>query len=132
MALETLRASAERVVSDPHGTAHGSMIPGIPFAGKTGTAQNPAGDDHSWFTCYAPAHDPKLAVAVIVENAGHGSTVAAPMASALVQHYLSSATSLAQGPISGEGSGGDSTGSPERPPGSSPSVLQHSGRRSHG
>ncbi len=94
--LETLRKSAERVVSDPRGTARGSMIPGIALAGKTGTAQNPAGDDHSWFACYAPADDPKIAIAIIVENAGHGSTVAAPMASALVQHYFSSEVSLAQ------------------------------------
>lgn len=70
------------------GTGAIARIEGIAVAGKTGTAQNPHGNDHSWFVAYAPDGDPKIAVAVIVENAGHGSTVAAPIARALIEAYL--------------------------------------------
>ena len=76
------------VVNIPGGTAGVAKIPGVNVAGKTGTAQNPHGRDHSWFICYAPAENPKIAIAVIVENAGFGSTVAAPIARDLVAHYL--------------------------------------------
>ncbi len=86
--LRTLREAAEGVVEDPEGTAHRSMLRDVRFAGKTGTAQNPRGEDHSWFICYAPADDPQLALAVIVENAGHGSEVAAPLAARLVHYHL--------------------------------------------
>jgi penicillin-binding protein 2 len=94
--LRTLREAAEGVVEDPQGTAHGSMLRNVRFAGKTGTAQNPGGEDHSWFVCYAPVHDPQLALAVIVENAGHGSKVAAPLAARLVQYHLIGATPQAE------------------------------------
>ena len=63
-------------------------MPGIDLAGKTGTAQNPHGKDHSWFACFAPANQPVIAVAVLVENAGHGSAVAAPIAGQIVRSYL--------------------------------------------
>jgi penicillin-binding protein 2 len=86
--IRLLQQAAVGVVQDLHGTARASMVPGLPIAGKTGTAQNPAGDDHSWFACYAPADDPQIAVAVIVENAGHGSTVAAPLACRLVCQHM--------------------------------------------
>jgi penicillin-binding protein 2 len=133
VALETLRTSSERVVSDPRGTAHGSMIPGIALAGKTGTAQNPAGDDHSWFACYAPADDPKLAVAVLVENAGHGSTVAAPLASALVRHYLSSEAPVAQGSGPNESSDrGDSPRAEEGRDATSPVVPRDESHAARG
>ncbi len=108
--LSVLREAAERVLSDPQGTARGSRIPGIAIAGKTGTAQNPAGDDHSWFACYAPVEDPRIAVAVIVENAGHGSTVAAPLATALVRYYLASETEVARGTESAGEPGRERTG----------------------
>ncbi|MEK7330722.1 MAG: penicillin-binding transpeptidase domain-containing protein, partial [Candidatus Eisenbacteria bacterium] len=49
-------------------------------AGKTGTAQNPHGEDHALFVCYAPADHPTIALAFVVENSGHGGTVAAPLA----------------------------------------------------
>ena len=63
-------------------------IPGIAVCGKTGTAQNPHGDEHSVFICFAPMDDPKIAVAAYVENAGFGATWAAPIASLLVEMYL--------------------------------------------
>jgi penicillin-binding protein 2 len=62
-------------------------VEGIRVAGKTGTAQNPHGGDHAWFVCFAPYEDPELAICVMVENAGHGGTVGAPIARQLIEHY---------------------------------------------
>jgi penicillin-binding protein 2 len=71
-----------------HGTAAAVKIPGINMCGKTGTAQNPHGKDHSVFVCFAPREHPKIAVAILVENAGFGAQWAAPIASLLVEKYL--------------------------------------------
>ncbi len=76
------------VVGEEHGTANWMKIQGMTIAGKTGTAQNPHGDDHAWFVCFAPADNPKIAVAVIVENAGHGSSIAAPIARDIIKFYF--------------------------------------------
>lgn len=70
------------------GTARGAKIPGVEFCGKTGTAQNPHGKDHSIFSGFAPRENPKIAIAVFVENAGFGATYAAPIASLMVEKYL--------------------------------------------
>ncbi len=70
------------------GTASMSNIPGITMCGKTGTAQNPHGADHSTFIAFAPKVNPKIAIAVYVENGQWGSTYAAPIASLLVEKYL--------------------------------------------
>lgn len=70
------------------GTARGAAIEGIELAGKTGTAQNPHGNDHSVFACFGPVERPQIAVFVLVENAGWGGTVAAPIASLIVEYYL--------------------------------------------
>ena len=69
-------------------TARWVEIPGIEMCGKTGTAQNPHGEDHSTFMCFAPRENPKIAIAVYVENAGYGATWAAPIASLMVEKYL--------------------------------------------
>ncbi|MFM9052945.1 MAG: penicillin-binding transpeptidase domain-containing protein [Bacteroidota bacterium] len=71
-----------------HGTAASSKIEGIVMCGKTGTAQNPHGKDHSVFVAFAPKENPKIAIAVTVENAGWGGSYAAPIASLLVEQYL--------------------------------------------
>jgi peptidoglycan glycosyltransferase len=55
-------------------------LPGVSVAGKTGTATNPAGKSHAWFVAFAPAENPRAAVAIIVENVGYGGTYAAPIA----------------------------------------------------
>ncbi len=60
----------------------------IEICGKTGTAQNPHGKDHSIFICFAPKDNPKIAVATVVENSGFGGFVAAPIASLMVEKYL--------------------------------------------
>ena len=70
------------------GTAWVAHIPGIDVCGKTGTAQNPRGADNSVFICFAPMDNPKIAIAAYVENGGFGATYAAPMASLMVEKYL--------------------------------------------
>lgn len=77
----------EKVVES--GTAKGAKrFRTFLFAGKTGTAQNPHGKDHSIFAGFAPKNNPKIAIAVFVENAGFGATYAAPIASLMVEKYL--------------------------------------------
>jgi peptidoglycan glycosyltransferase len=62
------------------GTGTPAQLSGVTVAGKTGTATNPLGAPHSWFVCFAPAENPRIAVAIVVENAGYGAAVAAPIA----------------------------------------------------
>lgn len=70
------------------GTARWYQIEGITMCGKTGTAENPHGDDHSLYMAFAPAENPKIAIAVVIENAGFGSTWALPIASLMIEKYL--------------------------------------------
>ncbi len=70
------------------GTAAGVKLKDIVICGKTGTAQNPHGANHSVFIAFAPKNDPKIAIAVYVENAGFGATYAAPIASLMIEKYL--------------------------------------------
>ncbi len=70
------------------GTARVANLPDIEICGKTGTAENPHGKDHSIFYGFAPKDDPKIAIAVYVENAGFGATYAAPIASLMIEKYL--------------------------------------------
>ncbi|MFO1519337.1 MAG: penicillin-binding protein 2 [bacterium] len=88
------------VVQDPGGTAHRIALKGITMGGKTGTAQvigydkfgrkarSKKTEDHAWFVAFAPAEDPEIAVAVVVEHGGHGGTAAAPVAQAAIQKYF--------------------------------------------
>ncbi|GEA15093.1 MAG: penicillin-binding protein [Moorella sp. (in: firmicutes)] len=62
------------------GTATAASLPGTQVAAKTGSAQNPGGETHAWLVAFAPAEEPRIAVAVVVENAGAGGAVAAPIA----------------------------------------------------
>ena len=71
-----------------YGTATRAIIKDIVVAGKTGTAQNPQGEDHSVFIAFAPKDDPKIAIAVYVENAGWGGRAAASTASLMIEKYL--------------------------------------------
>lgn len=86
-AMDLVRQGMFLVVNGA-GTATHVRIPGINVAGKTGTAQNPHGRDHAWFIGFAPFENPKIALAVIVENAGFGGAVAAPIAKKLIEFYL--------------------------------------------
>ena len=102
--LKRLQRALVAVVNEPHGTGWRAKIKGVQVAGKTGTAQvvnletEKAGTkgkdvlekyrDHAWFVAVAPAGDPKIAVAVLVENAGHGGSVAAPIAQRMIRAHL--------------------------------------------
>lgn len=75
------------------GTARLAFVDNLYICGKTGTAQNPHGIDHSIFIAFAPKENPKIAIAVYVENAGYGSTWAAPIASLMIEKYLTDSIS---------------------------------------
>jgi len=72
------------------GTGTPAQLPGVTVAGKTGTATNPFGASHSWFVCFAPAESPRVVVAIVVENAGYGAEVAAPIAREVLRTALKS------------------------------------------
>jgi penicillin-binding protein 2 len=89
-AIELIRRAMLGVVNEPGGTAHQAQIPNstIKIAGKTGTAQNPHGKPHAWFDCFAPYDHPRIAICVLVENAGFGGDVSAPISRKLINYYL--------------------------------------------
>lgn len=76
------------VVNQDYGTGYYARIPGVRVCGKTGTVENPHGEDHAVFIAFAPKDDPKIAVAVYVENAGFGGVWAAPIARLIMEKYL--------------------------------------------
>ncbi len=101
--LQQIREGMEEVVQGQRGTARQVRIDGVTIAGKTGTAQVVRLKqykhlkeedipykyrDHAWFTCYAPADDPEIAVTVLVEHGLHGGSVAGPVARALLESYF--------------------------------------------
>lgn len=80
------------VFENPRGTASWSKVKGIEICGKTGTAENPHGQDHSIFIAFAPKDDPKIAIAVFVENGYWGSRWAGPISSLMIEKYLKGET----------------------------------------
>ncbi len=88
--FETMIQGMQAVMNE--GTGRFSRIEGISMGGKTGTVQNPHGEDHSVFIGFAPTANPSIAIAVVVENAGGGSAWAAPIASLMVEYYLNGST----------------------------------------
>lgn len=87
-ALRLIQNGMEAAVQDRRGTAWRSRIQGLSVAGKTGTAQNPHGEDHATFVTFAPLENPQIAIAVIVENGGEGGLIAAPMAKKVMEAYF--------------------------------------------
>jgi penicillin-binding protein 2 len=86
--IRFLRRSMVGVVQAPNGTGKQARVPGIEVGGKTGTSQNPHGEDHAWFVAFAPADAPRIVIAVLVENGGSGGAVAAPIAREVLKAYL--------------------------------------------
>lgn len=86
--LEILNEGLVAVINGENGTARSLKIPGTVFAGKTGTSQNPHGENHSLFVGFAPAENPEIVACVIIENAGHGSEWAAPAVKNIISAYL--------------------------------------------
>lgn len=89
-----IRKSMRGTVELPGGTASRFEKLGYEAAGKTGTAQNPHGDDHAWFICFAPFENPEIAMAVLVENSGWGGVHAAPIAFELLGRYFGKPANL--------------------------------------
>ena len=90
---ESLKAVREGMdqVTEPWGTAYGLAIDGLPFGGKTGTAETAggAGPNTTWFVAYAPANHPQIAMAVFVDRSGgYGASVAAPIAREIMVKYF--------------------------------------------
>ena len=85
---EVIKKAMREVFEKEHGTAHYYEVDTLQQCGKTGTVQNPHGEDHSLFIAFAPMDNPKIAVSVIVENGGFGSRWAAPIASLIIEKYL--------------------------------------------
>ncbi|WNJ16712.1 penicillin-binding transpeptidase domain-containing protein [Pontibacter sp. G13] len=83
---ESVIDAMELVVAN--GTARRAFIPEADVVGKTGTVQNPHGEDHAVFVGFAPKDNPRIAIAVVIENAGGGGSWAAPTASLMIEHYL--------------------------------------------
>ena len=87
-ALRLVRSGMERVVSGERGTGRASAVPGVKLAGKTGTSQNPHGEDHALFVAFAPVDEPEIVLAIVMENAGHGGAMAAPVAREILTYYF--------------------------------------------
>ena len=100
---ELIRDALTAVVNEPHGTGSAARLPSIKVAGKTGTAQvirlaqykGVAENnvpykyrDHAWFTCFAPAEKPEIAMAVLVEHGSHGGSAAGPVAKRVLEAYF--------------------------------------------
>jgi len=98
--LEIIREALWGAVNSPGGTGHRARLDGFNVAGKTGTAQviqrregrnepsAPDLQDHAWFACFAPAHQPEIAVVVLVEHGGQGGVAAAPVARKVLENYF--------------------------------------------
>ena len=97
--LDAVRSALIGVTTEAGGTAHGAATPLATVAGKTGTAQviaqkvpgqklTESTQDHAWFVAYAPAEQPRIAIAVLVEHGGHGGAAAAPVARKVIEEYL--------------------------------------------
>ena len=86
--FEIVHNGMQWVLEEIGGTANRSRLDSVTICGKTGTSQNPHGDDHSIFMAFAPRENPKIAIAVFVENAGGGGSTAAPIASLMIEKYL--------------------------------------------
>lgn len=87
-AFEDIVEAMEMVIKNKKGTANNVFIKDLKFCGKTGTAENSKGKDHSIFIGFAPKENPKIALAVYVENQGWGSAWAAPIGALIVEKYL--------------------------------------------
>jgi penicillin-binding protein 2 len=90
--FEPVIEGMQQVVENTNASAF-MKIPDVSMCGKTGTAENPHGEDHSIFMAFAPKENPQIAISVYVENAGYGSMWAAPIASLLVEKYLTGSIS---------------------------------------
>jgi len=109
--LEIIREALWGAVNSPSGTGHRAKIEGFNVAGKTGTAQviqrregrsEPSPrelQDHAWFACFAPAHQPEISVVVLIEHGGHGGAAAAPVARKVLENYFKRTRGITPSPL---------------------------------
>lgn len=89
VAQEMVIQGLEEVIVAPGGTGSSARVPGVRVGGKTGSAENPHGElTHAWFGAVAPLDEPTIAIAIVVENAGHGGSIAGPIAGKVLRHYF--------------------------------------------
>lgn len=87
--IAAIQHSLDSVVNGVQGTAHACRLPGIRVGGKTGSAENPHGEKtHALFAGIAPMESPEIAIGVVMENAGHGGSIAAPIAARIFRRYF--------------------------------------------
>jgi len=86
--LDIIKEAMIGVVNDVKGTGRQARIIGIKVAGKTGTAENPHGEDHALFLGFAPVEDPEICVVAVIENGGKGGSVAAPIVGKMIKKYF--------------------------------------------
>lgn len=84
-ALKIIKEAMRQVVNSDTGTGQRARVEGIDIAAKTGTAQNPQGESHAWFVGYAPANNPKIAFAILIEHGGKGGLIAADLAKQILE-----------------------------------------------
>jgi penicillin-binding protein 2 len=102
--LGVIQAALHEVTANPAGTAYRAFEGlALPVAGKTGTAESGQEEPHAWFAGYAPAENPEIAIAVIVENSGEGSVFAAPLFRKVVETYFGLSTGEEATPAPDEG-----------------------------
>lgn len=87
--FKKIKLGMSLVVNGSHGTGRAAWIPNAKVCGKTGTAQNPHGEDHAWFIGFAPLEHPSVALCILVENGGSGGAVAAPIARGILSLIFS-------------------------------------------
>ncbi len=86
--FDVVQDGMQAVIEEHGGTAGRAKIDTLHYCGKTGTSQNPHGEDHSVFIAFAPRENPTIAISVYIENAGKGGLWAAPIASLVIEKYL--------------------------------------------
>ena len=101
-AYQIIREGMRQVIHGKKGTGKVAAVANIISAGKTGTAQNPHGDDHAWFIGFAPFESPKVAIVVMVENGGGGAVVAGPKAGNLLRLFFKKQKEQLSNPIAAQ------------------------------
>lgn len=106
--FQLVKEGMQGVVNERSGTAYGSRIENVHMSGKTGTAQSTPEKgrdlgDHAWFIAFAPSEDPSLAISVLIEYGGHGSSAAAPVAKAVSESFFAVKHEIKEAMVRGQG-----------------------------
>ena len=106
--FKIVKEGMQGVVNEPRGTAYGSRIQNVHMSGKTGTAQSSGAEkgknlgDHAWFIAFAPSEDPVVAISVLIEYGGHGSSEAAPVAKAISESLFTVKQEIKEAMVRGQ------------------------------